>query len=169
MLLHFFEISSRWRLLSAQAGKPELEVAESLHQGFHFAQLAAQCGIRAMENSKQGFLLFHGIFWKHVGQIERPLLLHAIAILVGLGEVITGIQEQNGNFRPTCFQHAEHDHVLRLKAARHARTRSRVGAQNYTQDFLCAQRFNVLQIHIRLHFNSPLSDPQIGFLPGAIP
>ena len=143
MLLDFLEVFSRWRLLSAQSGKPDLEVAESLHQGFHFAQLAALGGIRAMENSKHGFLLFHGILWKHVGQVERPLFGHAIAILVGLLEVITGIQEQNGNFRQPYFQHAEHDHVLRLEAAGHARPRLRVGTKNDTEDFFRAERFNV--------------------------
>src|SRR5437870_1150762 len=96
MLLHFFEVFSRWGLLSAQSGKPDLELAESLHQGFHFSQLAALRGIRAIENSKQGFLLFHRIFWKHVRQVERPLLRHAIAILVCLCKVVAGIQKQNG-------------------------------------------------------------------------
>src|SRR6266576_1011579 len=136
-------VFSHWRLLYAQSGKPDLEVAESLHQGLHFAQLAALGGVRPMENSEIGFLLFHGLLWKHVGQVERPFLGHAIAILVGLLEVITGIQEQNGNFRQPCFQHAEHDHVLRLEAAGHARPRLRVGTENYTEDFLCTERFNV--------------------------
>src|ERR1700688_4211492 len=45
VMLYFLKIFSRWRLLTPQSGKPNLERFKGLHQGFDFSQLATLCGI----------------------------------------------------------------------------------------------------------------------------
>ena len=53
-------------------------------------------------------------------QIQIPLLRHAVAISVGLGKVVAGLEKQHRNVRHALAQKIEDDHILGLKAAREA-------------------------------------------------
>ena len=54
---------------------------------------------------------------QYVDQVEIPVGGHAVAVVVGLGEVVAGVEEDDGHFRADFADHVHDDHVFGLEAA----------------------------------------------------
>src|ERR1700733_1232602 len=82
--------------------------------------MAASSGIGTIENSERGFLFRNGLFRGKIPHVQIPFTGHAVAVRVGLGEMIAGIKEQDGNVWQPFAQQVQHNHILGLKAAGNA-------------------------------------------------
>ncbi|OLB82697.1 MAG: hypothetical protein AUI12_18425 [Acidobacteria bacterium 13_2_20CM_2_57_6] len=67
--LNLLEALTRWGLLPAQAGEPNVEWFQGTEKRFDFAQLAAASGIGLIKNAKRRFLLSHGSRRQDVNQV----------------------------------------------------------------------------------------------------
>src|SRR5207247_8215240 len=124
------------------------------HQGLYLAQLAALRGLLAIENSKLRLLLFDCFLRKYIHQVQRPLLSHAISILIGLDKVISGVEKQYGNIRHPLPEKVQHDDVLGLETARDARARFRAARQERVQNGFGAVAFQYMRLFESTHFQS---------------
>src|SRR5882724_4664439 len=155
VLLDLLQIFAGGRLFAAQPREPNIEGFKRSHQGLYFAQLAALRGLLAIENSKLRLLLFNCFLWKYIHQVQRPVLSHAISILIGLGKVISGVEKQYGNIRHPLPEEVEHDHVLSLEAARDASARFRAASQKRVQNGFGAVIFQCSSLFESIHFSPP--------------
>src|SRR5436309_1386119 len=61
MLLNYFEIFARGRLLATQSGEPDVIRPQGTKQRLHFAQMAALSRINAVQDAELRFLVSHGL------------------------------------------------------------------------------------------------------------
>src|SRR5882724_4451218 len=156
VLLDLLQILAGGRLFAAQPREPNIEGFKRSHQGLYLAQLAALRGLLAIKNSKLRLLLFDCFLWKYIHQVQRPLLGHAISVLIGLGKVISGVEKQYGNIRHPLPQKVQHDDVLGLEAARDARARFRTARQERVQNGFGSVVFQCMSLFESTHFSPPL-------------
>jgi hypothetical protein len=68
-----------------------------------------------------GLLLGNGVLRQQVDEIQLPLAGHAVAIGIGLGKVVAGVEKENRNARIEFERQLGEQHIFGLKAARQAR------------------------------------------------
>ena len=66
------------------------------------------------------FLLGHGQLGENIDQVQPPVPAEAIAIFVGLGKVIAGVEENDRHIADGLADQVDHDHVFGLEAAGYA-------------------------------------------------
>ena len=93
----FFKSGAALCLLAAQAGNPNAIAGDRLEERLHLAQLAALVGRGLVEKAVLGLLLGYGFRRQQIDQIQLPFAGDAVAIGIGLGKVIAGIEKENGN------------------------------------------------------------------------
>src|SRR6476660_2505429 len=111
MLFNLLQISSSGRLVTPEAGEPELEIPERCHQRLYFSKMAASTRVCLVQNTQCAFLCGHAHFRCDVYQVQVPGRSHLIAIGVYVLKVITSIQEENGNMRHPPEKHVQDYHV----------------------------------------------------------
>src|SRR5262249_12927206 len=99
MILRFAQVLSRRRLFSSQTCEPYFEWFERLYKRLYLAQLAAPCGIFAIQDAKLGFLLRHGFCRSDVDEVQAPFAGNAVSKLIGIAEVVAGFKKQHRNLR----------------------------------------------------------------------
>ena len=104
-------------LLSTHPCKPQLVLLELAEKRNDFTQTAAARWIRLMKNSELRFLLGDRLLRQKIDEVQTPCARHAVPILVGLGEMVSGIQKNHGNGRQQLLHQMHDDHVFRLEAA----------------------------------------------------
>ena len=117
VVLDDLQVLARGRLFAAQAGEPDVILLQGFEKRLDLAQIAALAGIGAVQDAELGFLLGDGFFRREILEIQIPGLGHAVAIGVGFGKVVAGIEKQHRNIRHALAQKVEDDHVLGLEAA----------------------------------------------------
>ncbi len=84
-------------LLAAQAGEPEPVVLERGEERLDLAHAAAAAGIGLVEDAELRLLLGDGELGQQVDEVEVPVGGHAVAVVVDLGEVVAGVEEDDGD------------------------------------------------------------------------
>src|ERR1700723_23622 len=111
--------------------------------------MAASSGIGAVENSERGFLFGNRLFRREIAHVQIPFTVHAVAIRVGLSEMVAGIEEQNRNPRQAFTQQVQNDHILGLKTAGDADRfffdRSAVFCEQAIDHGFCGKRLEFLR------------------------
>jgi hypothetical protein len=82
-------------LLAAQSGEPDLVVCNGGEERFDLAQSAASIGGDLVQQAVFGLLLSDGARREQVDEIQLPLCGDAVAIGVGLGEMVAGVEEED--------------------------------------------------------------------------
>ncbi len=113
----FFKGGAAAGLLAAEAGKPEFVTGDGTKEGLDLADAAAAIGSGLVEEAELGFLLGDGEGGQEVGEVEVPVGGDAVAIGVGLGKVVAGVEEENGDVRAKLPGEPKEKDVFGLKGA----------------------------------------------------
>jgi hypothetical protein len=154
------------RLFSSQSREPDVKRFECTHERFDFAQLAAPCGLAAVQNAKCRLLLSDRLSRKNIDQLKRPLLCHSIAIFTGLRKVISGIEKQHGKVWDSIPKEMRHYHVFGLKTASQANARALIRDEHGFERFFWRKTFQFFRNAIYIHLIGlfpivlPLYEPQ---------
>src|SRR4029453_9571848 len=115
--LHFGEIRPRRGLLTAQAREPHIVRVERRKERPDLVAGAAVVRARLPETRfRFGSAKIH--------EVQVPACGELVAIGIGLGEVMYGVEEKDRNGGATLPKHVQDDHVFGLEAARDARPAS---------------------------------------------
>jgi len=96
-VLDWLQCSATLGLFATEAGEPELVAIERGKERFDLPQTTTATGIGLVEDAELRLLLGHGEFGQKVDEVHRPGLRHAVTIFVDLGEVVAGVEEDDGN------------------------------------------------------------------------
>lgn len=116
MVFDLLEAGAGRRLLAAQAGEPPGEGFERAHERLDLANLAALGGVDDVEKAEVGFVFGEGCERKRVDEVEIPVTGEAVTIFEERGEVITGLEKEDGDLWKMPAQHVQDDHIFGLEA-----------------------------------------------------
>jgi hypothetical protein len=113
----FEEFGAAAGLFATEAGEPDFIFADGFEERLDFAEGAAAVGGGLVEDTEGGFLLGYGFFGEQVGEVEMPVGGDAVAIGVGVGEVVAGVEEEDGDVGAQFEGELEEEDVFGLEAA----------------------------------------------------
>src|SRR5260370_3011425 len=153
--LDLLEVPARGRLIAPQSGESKVEGLECTDKRLDLAELAAARGVGPVENAEGRLLLRDRLRREDVDEMQRPFLRHPVTVLVGLREVITGIQKQHGHIRNPRAQQIQDDHIFGLKATRDPGTGFSHCAQDGVQNLLGVQALHSYGYLVHVHSIHP--------------
>ena len=96
VLFEFLEIFPRRRLFAPQTGEPDFERFKRIHQRLDLAQLAALRRIFSIQEfPNSDSCCWTVLFGKHVDKVQSPFGCDSIPKMIGVGEVVAGLQKQH--------------------------------------------------------------------------
>ena len=115
-VLSWLQCGATLCLFAAEPGEPQIVGLERGEERFDLSETATAAGIGLVEDAELCLLLGYREFGQKVDEVHRPGSRHVVAILIDFGEVVAGVEENDGNVGQSAPNHVEHDHVLRLEA-----------------------------------------------------
>ena len=73
-----------------------------------------------VQDAELRFLFGHGQLGENVDQVQTPVPAETIAVFVGLGKVVAGVEEDDRHIADGLADQVDHDHVFGLEAAGYA-------------------------------------------------
>ena len=96
---------------------------QRLEQRLNLAQPAALVRRGSIQQAVLGLLLGDRIFGQQIDQIESPFARNAVAIGIGFGKVIAGVEKEDGYPCIQLERQLRQQYIFSLKAAREAHIR----------------------------------------------
>jgi hypothetical protein len=94
-----FERGAAAGLFAAQAGEPDFIVGNRFEEWLDLAQAAAAVGRDLVQQAVLGLLLGDRARGQQVDQVQVPLGGDAVAIGISCGEMIAGVEKEDGDLR----------------------------------------------------------------------